>query len=125
MPCFDAVTSKMARNQSASGFLLCSKIVPAITDTWRAPISLSTSGMHDLPRKRPPTGSRGRPRKSSTRTRPTWHNGKVYVATMDYSKIDAGYLERRGFHWYVYDPAIGAFTDLSATEPGGVGAARL
>jgi hypothetical protein len=35
MPCFDAVTSKMARNQSASAFLLCSKIVPAITDTWR------------------------------------------------------------------------------------------
>jgi hypothetical protein len=31
-------------------------------------------------------------------TRPTWHNGKVYVATMDYSKIDAGFLERRGFH---------------------------
>ena len=58
-------------------------------------------------------------------TRPIWHNGKVYVATMDYSKIDAGYLERRGFHWYVYDPAIGAFTDLSATEPGGVGASRL
>src|SRR5512143_4242607 len=28
MPCFDAVASKMARNQRASGFLLCSKIVP-------------------------------------------------------------------------------------------------
>src|SRR5512147_1523826 len=35
MPCFDAVTSKMARNQRASGFLLCSKIVPAITETRR------------------------------------------------------------------------------------------
>lgn len=28
-------------------------------------------------------------------TRPTWFKGKVYVATMDYSKIDAGYLKER------------------------------
>jgi hypothetical protein len=31
-------------------------------------------------------------------TRPTWHLGKVYIATMDYSRLDGGYLERRGFH---------------------------
>lgn len=55
-------------------------------------------------------------------TRPTWHDGKVYVATMDYSKIDAGYVQSRGFHWYAYDPAIGVFSDLSAAEPEGVGA---
>jgi hypothetical protein len=52
-------------------------------------------------------------------TRPLWHNGKIYVATMDRSELDAGYLERRGFHWYAYDPARESFTDLSASEPGG------
>lgn len=52
-------------------------------------------------------------------TRPLWHRGKVYVATMDRSDLDAGYLARRGFHWYAYDPARRAFTDLSASEPGG------
>src|SRR5512132_1656590 len=30
-------------------------------------------------------------------TRPTWHLGDVYVATMDYSQLDGGYLERRAF----------------------------
>lgn len=52
-------------------------------------------------------------------TRPLWHRGKVYVATMDRSDLDAGYLERRGFHWYAYDPATDRFADLSAAEPGG------
>lgn len=52
-------------------------------------------------------------------TRPLWHDGKIYVATMDRSDLDAGYLERRGFHWYAYDPTRGSFTDLSAFEPGG------
>lgn len=52
-------------------------------------------------------------------TRPLWHNGKIYVATMDRSDLDPGYLQRRGFHWYAYDPAHGSFTDLSAAEPGG------
>lgn len=52
-------------------------------------------------------------------TRPLWHNGKIYVATMDRSDLDQGYLERRGFHWYAYDSAHGSFTDLSASEPGG------
>lgn len=33
--CFDAVTSKIARNHKANGFLLCSKIVPAINETCR------------------------------------------------------------------------------------------
>ncbi len=52
-------------------------------------------------------------------TRPLWHRGKIYVATMDRSDLDAAYLERRGFHWYAYDPATDRFTDLSAKEPGG------
>lgn len=52
-------------------------------------------------------------------TRPTWHDGHVYVATLDYSMIDDGYLERRGFHWYAHDQAGDEFIDLSADEPGG------
>ncbi len=54
-------------------------------------------------------------------TRPTFHLNKVYVATMDYSPLDDGYLERRGFHWYAYTPATNVFEDLNASEPGGVG----
>jgi hypothetical protein len=52
-------------------------------------------------------------------TRPLWHRGKIYVATMDRSDLDDGYLSRRGFHWYAYDPAQSHFADLSASEPGG------
>lgn len=52
-------------------------------------------------------------------TRPLWHRGKIYVATMDRSTLDDAYLTRRGFHWYAYDPSLGSFTDLSASEPGG------
>jgi hypothetical protein len=55
-------------------------------------------------------------------TRPLWHDGKVWVATMDRSTLDDQYLSRRGFHWYAYDPAGGSFRDMSATEPGGTGA---
>src|SRR5258707_8113106 len=58
-------------------------------------------------------------------TRPLWFDGKVYVATLDSSTLDDVYLRRRGFHWYAYDPAQDRFADLSATEPGGVGAARM
>jgi hypothetical protein len=53
-------------------------------------------------------------------TRPLWHRGKIYVATMDRSTLDDAYLTRRGFHWYAYDPVLNTFTDLSASEPGGV-----
>jgi hypothetical protein len=53
-------------------------------------------------------------------TRPTWIGGKVHVATMDYSKIDAGYLGRRGSHLYAFDPAAAKLTDLSAAQPGGL-----
>jgi hypothetical protein len=52
-------------------------------------------------------------------TRPLWHRGKIFVATMDRSILDDGYLSRRGFHWYAYDIASKNFTDLSASEPGG------
>lgn len=52
-------------------------------------------------------------------TRPLWHRGRIYVATMDRSDLDESYQERRGFHWYAYDPGRDTFTDLSASEPGG------
>ena len=52
-------------------------------------------------------------------TRPLWHRGKVYVATLDRSALDDTYLSARGFHWYAYDPAQDSFADLSAGEPGG------
>lgn len=55
-------------------------------------------------------------------TRPTAHNDKVYVATLDYSAIDNGYAYTRGFHWYAYQPEDASFVDLSATEDFGVGA---
>jgi len=52
-------------------------------------------------------------------TRPLWHRGKIYVATMDRSSLDDAYLTRRGFHWYGYDPDANNFKDLSVSEPGG------
>ena len=52
-------------------------------------------------------------------TRPLWHRGKIYVATMNRSTLDDGYLSERGFRWYAYDPAENTFSDLSASEPGG------
>jgi outer membrane protein assembly factor BamB len=55
-------------------------------------------------------------------TRPLWHDGKIYVATMDRSDPSDEYLSRRGFHWYAYDPRGERFVDLSASEPGGTGA---
>ena len=55
-------------------------------------------------------------------TRPLWHQGRIYVATLDRSTPDDGYLSRRGFHWYAYDPTSNVFSDLSAAEPGGAGA---
>ena len=58
-------------------------------------------------------------------TRPTWINGKIHVATMDYSTIDAGYLARRGSHLYAFDPVAAKLTDLSAGEPGGVSAPHV
>ena len=60
-------------------------------------------------------------------TRPTWHGGKVYVASMDDSQLDDSYLSHRGFHWYAYDPVTGVFSDVSAGDPDGdgVGAPHL
>lgn len=58
-------------------------------------------------------------------TRPTYHDGRMYVATLDRSSIDDAFLSTRGFHWYAYDLADGVFVDLSAEEPGGVGAEHL
>src|SRR4051794_34963316 len=52
-------------------------------------------------------------------TRPLWHEGKMYVATMNRSTLDDGYLAQRGFHWYSYDPTHNKFSDLSASEPNG------
>jgi len=58
-------------------------------------------------------------------TRPTHHNGHIYVATLDRSTIDGSFYETRGFHWYAFNPADNSFVDLSAAEPDGVGAKHL
>jgi hypothetical protein len=55
-------------------------------------------------------------------TRPTELKGRIYVATMNSSTLDSSYLKIRGFHWYGYDANKDVFQDLSAAEPGGVGA---
>jgi hypothetical protein len=57
-------------------------------------------------------------------TRPLFHEGKVYVATLNFSRENAGYLRRNGFHWYAYDTASGSFSDLSASAPNRTGAER-
>lgn len=58
-------------------------------------------------------------------TRPTYHDGRVYVATLDKSSMDTAFRYTRGFHWYAYDLGSGDFLDLSAGESGGVGAKAL
>ncbi|MBD2776844.1 hypothetical protein [Iningainema tapete] len=58
-------------------------------------------------------------------TRPHWYQGKVYVATMDRSDLNDEYLSSRGFHWYAYDPIQDKFSDLSVSEPDGVGAKHV
>jgi len=58
-------------------------------------------------------------------TRPTYYDGRVYVATLDKSSMDSAFKYTRGFHWYAYDTDGGNFIDLSAAEPGGVGAETL
>jgi hypothetical protein len=58
-------------------------------------------------------------------TRPIWLNGKVYVASLDRSTLDNAWQSTRGFHWYAYDIAQNTFTDLSASEPNGIGVAKL
>lgn len=55
-------------------------------------------------------------------TRPLWHKGQIYVASMKSSTLDNTYLGQRGFHWYAFNPGQKSFVDLSAKEPGGVGA---
>jgi hypothetical protein len=57
--------------------------------------------------------------------RPMWFEGRVYVATADYSNQDDAYLNHRGFHWYAYDTPSRRFLDLSASEPNGVGAEHI
>jgi hypothetical protein len=58
-------------------------------------------------------------------TRPTFHDDRMYVATLDSSSIDGGFLSTRGFHWYAYDLTSEEFVDLSADEPDGIGAKHL
>ena len=57
--------------------------------------------------------------------RPIWFNGKDYVASLDRSTLDNAYMSTRGFHWYCYDSAQNTFSDLSVSEPNGIGAAHL
>ncbi|MBN2657370.1 MAG: PQQ-like beta-propeller repeat protein [Spirochaetales bacterium] len=58
-------------------------------------------------------------------TRPTYFDGRVYVATLDKSSLDNAFQSTRGFHWYAYDQVNQEFIDLSADEPSGVGAETL
>ena len=58
-------------------------------------------------------------------TRPTYHDGRMYVATLDKSSIDDVFRATRGFHWYAYNLDDGSFVDLSVGEPDGVGAKQL
>jgi WD40 repeat protein len=58
-------------------------------------------------------------------TRPTYLNGKVYVASLDRSTLDNAFQSTRGFHWYAYDIAQSTFTDLSVSEPNGIGASKI
>lgn len=53
-------------------------------------------------------------------TQPQFHNGRAYVANLNFSDVAGGYTAERGFHWYAYDRATAAFLDLSAGKPGGV-----
>lgn len=55
-------------------------------------------------------------------TQPVWLGTRMFVGNLNYSLLDAEYLNRRGFHWYAYDWAAGSFADLSAGQPGGTGA---
>ena len=55
-------------------------------------------------------------------TRPLWHKGSVYVASMNRSSLNSDYLDVRGFHWYAYEAQQKIFRDLSAVEPGGASA---
>ena len=57
--------------------------------------------------------------------RPIFFNGKVYVASLDRSTLDNAFLSTRGFHWYCYDTAANTFSDLSVSEPNGIGAPHL
>jgi hypothetical protein len=57
--------------------------------------------------------------------KPTFHNGKVYVASLDRSDINDAYLSTRGYHVYAYDVVNNTFSDMSVGNPGGVGAAHL
>jgi hypothetical protein len=57
--------------------------------------------------------------------RPTYIDGKQYVATTDRTDIGNAYLSTRGFHWYAYDIASNTFNDKSVTQTGGVGASHL
>lgn len=57
-------------------------------------------------------------------TQPTAMNGKVYVANLNNSVLDASYLGIRGFHWYGYDKTTAKLGDLTVGQPGGVAIAH-
>lgn len=57
--------------------------------------------------------------------RPTYIDGKVYVASTNYSKFNDGYKEERGYHWFAYDVAQDTFIDVSAVESNGVAAKKV
>jgi hypothetical protein len=54
-------------------------------------------------------------------THPTWLGTHIFVATFPYSRLDDGYLQKRGFHWYRYTPRSGSFIDYRAGDGSGTG----
>jgi hypothetical protein len=56
---------------------------------------------------------------------PTYHDGRIYVASTDRTDIGGDYLNTRGFHWYAYDIFLNKFIDVSAQEPTGAALPHL
>jgi hypothetical protein len=57
-------------------------------------------------------------------TRPVYMNGKMYVAVLNRSYFNNEYLTTYPGKWYTYDIAKQTFTDISASQPGGITVAR-
>lgn len=55
-------------------------------------------------------------------TRPTFHEGRVFAASLNNSTVGPAYLGKSGFHWYGYNRTTLTFVDLSARTPSRIGA---
>jgi hypothetical protein len=57
-------------------------------------------------------------------TRPVFVNGMAYVAVLNKAYFNTDWETAPSGKWYTYNPVSGAFTDISAPQPGGVAIAR-